>query len=316
MIIGHQAIRKILNKLYTEAKLPHAIMLAGSAGIGKKLVAEEIAQSLVCINNVYGGCGSCTNCLPFLARNYPDIHRLDCQDKEQVSAEAIRQIINLLSLKAFGGQARILIFENAESLSVTSCNILLKSLEEPRPNTYYILISANPSFIPITIRSRCQTYYLPDLTDLELEQIIAGSDLNNQLPDNLTWESILQYSSGSLVSIHKIIEKPELWAKTKSFLSDFFTGKVYSLVETIMPFKKDREGLIDFLFFAEIITRRQMLLQKSPEKQQMFALLLNNLLLSKYYITQRNIHAISLLSAIFADTNFNLEQEDIENYLT
>lgn len=315
MIIGHQEIRKILSKLFKESKLPHALMLAGSAGIGKKLVAEEIANSLICAEQIYGGCGKCANCLPFLARNYPDIHRLNCEDKEQVSAEAIRQIINLLSLKSFGGQARIIIFENAESLSLTSCNILLKSLEEPRPNTYYIFVSANPSFIPITIRSRCQTYYLPDLKEAELEQIITNSDLKSKLPETLTIASILPYASGSLVSIHKIIEKPELWSSTKSFLSDFFAGKVHALLETVKPLSKEREDLIDFLFFVEIITRRQMLLQSNPEKKQMFAILLNNILLSKYYITQRNIHVISLLSAIFSDLNYDLGQENIENYI-
>ncbi len=315
MIIGHQAIRKIFSKLHQENKLPHAMMLAGTAGIGKRLVANEIAQSLICINKVYGGCGECTNCLPFLAGNYPDFHQLDCQEKEQVSAESIRQIINLLSLKAFGGQARVLIFDNAESLSITSSNILLKSLEEPRPNTYYILISANPSFIPVTIRSRSQTYYLADLSTSEISEIINSGSLNIDIPSEINLTNILPYASGSLKSIRQILTKPDLWKMTKTFLTDLFAGKVQALTEIIKPLTKEREDLIDFLFFTELILRQQMLLPKGPEQQHKIAILLNNILLTKYYITQRNLHAVSLLSAIFADSSMDLEHSNLDEYL-
>lgn len=155
-----------LARLVQRGRIPSALIFHGERGIGKSAAARRLGQALLCtlspalrVEEQSLGCGECHNCLVTAAGNHPDLHYLDLVDSETWTTAAFRSFLSSLSLKPFSGGSRVVIFDNAEAMSLQSANALLKSLEEPRPENHFILVSSAHLSLPQTILSRCQPFY-------------------------------------------------------------------------------------------------------------------------------------------------------------
>lgn len=139
-------------------KLPHAFMLAGPKGIGKRHLAEALAQRLLCDSPREGGaCGSCRGCELNRAKTHPDLVWLEPEESSKaIKVDQVRELTEALGKTAQQGGYKVVILEPAEAMNTNAANALLKSLEEPAANTLLILISHSPSSVLPTIRSRCQ----------------------------------------------------------------------------------------------------------------------------------------------------------------
>ncbi len=145
--------RKNLNKF------PHAILLNGASGIGKLLLAKNIAALLFCEQTEQAAvpCGTCDACMLLRANNHPDLLVVQPEEPgKAIKIDQVREVIADLSNTSHRGGYKILIIEPAELLNVAAANALLKTLEEPAPYTVIILVAAHPRMLPATIRSRCQ----------------------------------------------------------------------------------------------------------------------------------------------------------------
>ncbi len=184
-------------------RLPHAHIFVGPAGIGKAFAADELAKIFLCdhpveVKHTINGeprswrdsCGKCPSCLALRAGNHPDLHPVF---KEQIATvpgkeghkatelgiDVIRQeIIDKVGMKPFIGRNKVFIILDAELMSRAAQNALLKTLEEPPPNTYLFLISEHLGALLPTIRSRAQVLVfqaLPESFILDrLERAGAG----------------------------------------------------------------------------------------------------------------------------------------------
>jgi DNA polymerase III subunit delta' len=144
-------------------RLGHAWLIHGVAGIGKVNLAFALAERLL---------GGTTHALPPMApselvramtgRREAQNHHPDLQcvypeeDKATIGVEQIRLVIEGLALKSFAGSAKVVVIEPAEAMTVAAANALLKTLEQPSPQSYLLLVSHCPGRLPATIRSRCQ----------------------------------------------------------------------------------------------------------------------------------------------------------------
>ena len=110
-IKGHSRQRNALARLVQNDRLPSALLFAGPEGVGKRLVALELARQLVCEQavNMLGGCANCKSCVLFAAGNYPDLIQRDCSAADQVDADTTRELVRMLQLKTFSGRARIVL---------------------------------------------------------------------------------------------------------------------------------------------------------------------------------------------------------------
>ena len=149
---------------------PHAVLLAGSAGIGKMRLAEAMAARLLCEQpGAAGACGACRGCLLQQAGSHPD--RLTVVPEADGSGilkiEAVRALTEFSQRTSQFNGYRTAILAPAEALNRNAANALLKTLEEPPPGVVLILVSHRPGRLPATIRSRCQLYRLgiPNRTD-------------------------------------------------------------------------------------------------------------------------------------------------------
>ena len=142
-----------------EQRLPHALLLAGPEGLGKSQFARELAQSLLCEHPASDGtaCQTCRACARFSAATHPDMFVIEPEEPgKAIKVDQIRELISQFALATHQGGYRIAIVQPAEQMNPAAANSLLKTLEEPPPDTLMLLISASPSLLSATILSRCQ----------------------------------------------------------------------------------------------------------------------------------------------------------------
>ena len=147
-----------IDQLIADNKLPHALLLAGHKGVGKRAFAEHLAKRLLC-NNPRGSepCGQCKTCELIQHETHPDLLHLSPEEAGKViKVDQVRETIDRLHGTAQQGGYRVLIIDPAEEMNISAANALLKTLEEPGNNTLILLIAHQLGQVMPTIRSRCQ----------------------------------------------------------------------------------------------------------------------------------------------------------------
>lgn len=132
----------------------HGILLSGQDGIGLESLAEWMAATLLCQDPTNSGpCGQCQGCSLIGAQTHPDLHLIESE--KQVGVDAIRQGITKLAGTAQLKGNKVLVIQGADTMTEAAANALLKTLEEPTPQTYIVLVSVNSHKLLPTIKSRC-----------------------------------------------------------------------------------------------------------------------------------------------------------------
>ena len=172
-VVGHEEQKYMLQSATEHGSLPHAIVFSGPAGIGKAKLAMAVAQNMVCESSVAKqACGHCGACVR-VVKNQSENMRLVTPEGAQIKILQIRDILSYLSL-ASDGQKRVIIIDQANTMNAQASNSLLKTLEEPPPDVYFILITTDVRLLMPTIRSRSQIIAFKALSQQELEQIKPG----------------------------------------------------------------------------------------------------------------------------------------------
>jgi DNA polymerase-3 subunit delta' len=169
--VGHEAVVELLDNSIKNDRLSHAYLFVGPAQVGKMTLAINLAQALNCEN---GGkpCGLCTSCKRILDLKHADVQVIDLAGKTEISIDQIRDLERYASLKPFEGKSRVFIIDNADFMSSEAANCLLKTLEEPPPFVYMILLSTNEKAILSTILSRCQKLELRPIAISAIERAL------------------------------------------------------------------------------------------------------------------------------------------------
>lgn len=155
-------------RLLQADRLPHAVLLSGLAGLGKRHLAEAFAQALLCSGTPETRpCGRCKACRLLEAGSHPDLRIVEPEEAgKAIRIDQIRGLVNFLGETAQQGGWKCVIIQPAEAMNSHAANALLKSLEEPPGQTLIILVSSAPSQLMATLRSRCrQLQVLPPTRD-------------------------------------------------------------------------------------------------------------------------------------------------------
>lgn len=165
------------SQLMREAdRLPHALLITGEEGIGKRRFAEYLAQFLLCEDSAKttAPCGVCDGCRWYLAGNHPDFRLVSPEEKDGEAAEDakpkrksqvigvddIRDLADFVNLTAHRKGIRVTLVYPAETLNLSAANAFLKTLEEPPSGAVFILVSNHWRRLLPTIRSRCRVFPL------------------------------------------------------------------------------------------------------------------------------------------------------------
>jgi DNA polymerase III subunit delta' len=190
-ILGQDTAVGTLTRALQAGRVHHAYRFEGPPGVGKELAAFALAQALVCTAGDPLGCGRCDACRRAVARAavrpesplHPDVAIIarnfypaavigrSRDELTEISVDQVRTIVLAhASYPPHEGRARVFIFRNADELSIGAANALLKTLEEPRSGTHFILLSSRGDRLLNTIRSRTLPIRFAPLT----EPIVRG----------------------------------------------------------------------------------------------------------------------------------------------
>jgi DNA polymerase-3 subunit delta' len=148
-----------LNQIRISGRLPHALLVVGVEGIGKRTLAGRLAASLLCDEPAADGqsCGRCPACGWLQAGTHPDLLQvLPAEEGKAIRVDQIRALCSELAMTSHAGRHKVAIIHPADAMNANAANSLLKTLEEPTDRTLLMLLSALPGKLPATIRSRCQ----------------------------------------------------------------------------------------------------------------------------------------------------------------
>lgn len=139
--------------------LPHALLLSGPDGVGKKFFAHALVHSLLCgaPRDDGAACGKCVACTLLRAGNHPDIVFVAPEeDKTTISIDQIRELRDGVTLCSHAGGFKVVVIHPADRMTVAAANALLKTLEEPSGRAVLMLVTSRVSSLLATVRSRCQ----------------------------------------------------------------------------------------------------------------------------------------------------------------
>jgi DNA polymerase III subunit delta' len=158
-----QLIWQSLINRRVQDKLAHAYLLAGAAGIGKSDFARAFAHYLLCHDRSSAtACGRCKACLLSAAGNHPDLFMVQPEEGSAlIKIEQIRLLGRFVQQTPHFSNCRVIILSPAEALGTASANSLLKVLEEPPAETWFLVLSHQPGLLMPTVRSRCQLQPMP-----------------------------------------------------------------------------------------------------------------------------------------------------------
>ncbi|HXP00355.1 MAG TPA: DNA polymerase III subunit delta' [Luteibacter sp.] len=161
--------------------LPHALLLAGPAGLGKRDFLAAFVKGLLCQHPSEGhACGTCRSCQLVAAGTHPDLVTLsfglrkDGVTRSEIVVDQIRDLSQRLSMSSQFGGWQVVTIDPADAMNAAAANALLKTLEEPTPSTLLVLVADEPARLPATIRSRCQRIdFLVPSREVSLEWLRA-----------------------------------------------------------------------------------------------------------------------------------------------
>lgn len=188
-LLGQASARETLVRALESGRVHHAYRFEGPPGVGKELAAFRLAQALVCTEPGPFACGACSACRRATTISdraphvplHPDVILIEQglypenvigrDEKQGVSVEQIRRIVLAqVGFTPAESKARVFIFRRADELTPQAANALLKTLEEPRPATHFILMTSRPDKLLPTIRSRSMLVRFGALSD----EVLAG----------------------------------------------------------------------------------------------------------------------------------------------
>ena len=175
-IVGQTRAVEILRTAVATGKVHHGYLFEGPWGVGKATSARMLAMALNCERRDPNGCGTCESCLKIEAGTHPDVIWFDMTPKGLT--ERVRELIPLCGFRPHEGRARVVILDPADDLAgpqekAEPANVILKTLEEPPAGTHFVLVTAQPRRLPITVRSRAQRVRFLPLEDATIEQFLV-----------------------------------------------------------------------------------------------------------------------------------------------
>ncbi len=243
-IFGQDRAVSCLRRAWVGGRLPQAYCFTGPVGVGKRMAALALAQAVNCLTptgvpaapDKADACGRCVSCRKIAAGSHPDVTEVRPEGKAVITIDQIREVVARASLRAYEGRTKVWILDPADAMQEPAANAILKTLEEPPGESLLILVTATPSALLATIRSRCLEVRFGPLGEGWLRAILTrhgrspeaaalaggsaaralGLDLEKARADR---DGLLQQVWGALESLPAVLDCAEVLAKDREALA-------------------------------------------------------------------------------------------------
>ena len=222
-LYGLNLYLKLMIDLYSKNKLSNKILLSGPKGIGKSTLAYHFINYIFSQDEEYAY--DSNNCLikqdnrSFLLvekKSHPNVYNIDLlEEKKSIDVAQIKEMISYANKSSFNNKPKLVLIDNVENLNTNSLNALLKIVEEPNENLFFLLVHDSRKRILDTLKSRCINFKL----NLKFEETIKISNkiLEESIFDFLNEELINYYiTPGEIINLINFSKKYKVDLKKKT----------------------------------------------------------------------------------------------------
>jgi DNA polymerase-3 subunit delta' len=234
-IQGHDAIAEQFRHTLAAGRLASTYLFVGPEGVGKRMFALQLAQTLLCTENNAADlnpCGHCESCRLIAVGNHPDLDVVSLLPGK--SSLAIKQFVgenetrnreglcHNIALRPMLGRRRVAIIDDADWFTTEAANCLLKTLEEPPPGAVIILVATSRSRLLPTILSRAQIVRFQPLPDSVVRDLVLDEGL---APDEAAAADLAARAGGSVTRARELAD-PLLWQMRDKFMARWESGEL------------------------------------------------------------------------------------------
>ncbi|HLL92283.1 MAG TPA: DNA polymerase III subunit gamma/tau, partial [Solirubrobacteraceae bacterium] len=156
-VVGQEPVVRTLRNAVERGKVHHAYLFVGSRGTGKTSMAKILAACLNCERGpTVDPCGVCDSCASIASASSLDVIEMDAASNNSV--DDIRELRESVAYAPVSGRRKVYILDEAHMLSTAAWNAFLKTLEEPPPNTVFVLATTEANKVPATVVDRCHRF--------------------------------------------------------------------------------------------------------------------------------------------------------------
>lgn len=235
-IIGNKALIRTLVSSYAANRITGSFLIEGPDGTGKITIVRYLAALMNCDQKTSENepCLKCPNCRNIFSGNHVDVHELRPEEEgKRIPVAAVREFLQNTYVLPSQSNWRIFIIEDSECMKKEAQNALLKSIEEPRENTVFFLLTKDKTALLPTVRSRCVALK----TELLSREIIFDALMRDGAKEDLAREAAL-LSGGSLGLAKQILYDGKAHAARETVLRYFqalFNADGFTKLNLILP---------------------------------------------------------------------------------
>ena len=230
-IIGNQTIKEMLAKAIENETLSHSYLFVGTQGIGKKLLAKEMAKKI----------------LSFDGESHPDFMCIE-PEENSIKIAQIRILQKKIQEKPIIADKKVYIIDNADTMTVEAQNCLLKTLEEPPEFAIIILIGSQESAFLTTIKSRCMIVKFGPIQEDKIIQFMK----NNYAIEGIS-QNQLEMFQGSIGKAILLKDKQEQYGKIEDMIENLNQKDLIEIVTLAEPLYKAKEEIFEILEYMNIV---------------------------------------------------------------
>ena len=251
-ILGNEEIKKILENSIKTQKISHSYMFIGQSGIGKFMMAKELAKAVLC-QGEQKPCDNCEACVKFDGENNPDIQIIDETEEKSIKTETIKEMIKAVYEKPIASSKKVYIINDSQKMTKEAQNSLLKTLEEPPEYVVIILITENENLLLNTIKSRCTKIKFNSLTDNEIIKILKEKYDYNEISEN-----ILEVAGGSVTHALTAMGKENIFGEIKTIFLNLENTNIIDLLNKKDLIFKDKDNVYEVLDYINILLFKRL----------------------------------------------------------
>ncbi len=253
---GNENVKRRISALFASSRLPHAILIEGENGLGKKTLAREIACALVCRSGADKPCYACSQCVKALKGVHPDIYEYCAPGSaNSFHISTVRSVIKDCAVIPNEADYKVYILANAHCMNNAAQNALLKILEEPPAYAVFILTAQNRSAMLETILSRVVCVSVQGVSPEEGAQIVVSQ--NSDVSFEEARSAVLTFGG----NVGKALESlaggkfEEMLALADGVCGGIAGGSEYELLKTLSPLVSSRQDTAALLAMLKTVFR-------------------------------------------------------------